>query len=178
APVTADAVGGAEQVLARLDAALSAAGHRSVVLARTGSVVSGELVPIEVPNGTLTPEVRADVLATVRSELEALVATGSVDLVHLHGVDCADYLPRATVPRLVTLHLPPEWYPRTLYDSPHAPTLVCVSRSQRARCPAPHALVVENGVDLERFHPSPSAAYEEAVCLGRICEEKGFDLAL
>jgi len=178
APVTTDSVGGAEQVLARLDAALTAAGHRSVVLARAGSVVSGELVPIEVPEGTLTPALRSRVLATVRAQLEALLAQGGIDLVHLHGVDCAEYLPPASVPRVVTLHLPPEWYPRTLYESRDGPLLICVSKSQRARCPASRALVIENGVDLERWCPLPSAAHGSAVCLGRICAEKGFDVAL
>lgn len=37
APVTADPVGGAEQVLARMDRALVDAGHRSIVIASEGS---------------------------------------------------------------------------------------------------------------------------------------------
>ena len=44
APVGPDAIGGAEQVLARLDAALVRAGHESIVLACEGSVTQGELI--------------------------------------------------------------------------------------------------------------------------------------
>ena len=49
APVSPDCVGGAEQVLSALDAALTAAGHRSVVIACEGSRVAGELVAIPAP---------------------------------------------------------------------------------------------------------------------------------
>ena len=45
APVGPDAVGGAEQVLSTLDHALTAAGHRSLVVACEGSSVAGTLLP-------------------------------------------------------------------------------------------------------------------------------------
>jgi hypothetical protein len=44
APVGPNAVGGAEQVLTTLDAALAEAGHRSVVVACEQSQTRGELV--------------------------------------------------------------------------------------------------------------------------------------
>ena len=46
APVGPDAVGGAEQILTALDAALVRAGHRSVVVAREGSACQGRLIPV------------------------------------------------------------------------------------------------------------------------------------
>ena len=45
APVGPDAVGGAEQILAALDRALTDAGHRSIVVSNHGSQVAGTLVP-------------------------------------------------------------------------------------------------------------------------------------
>src|ERR671935_127374 len=44
APTGPDAVGGAEQVLTHLDAALTCAGHRSLVVACAGSVTAGTLI--------------------------------------------------------------------------------------------------------------------------------------
>ncbi len=51
APVRPDTAGGAEQVLAMLDRALAAAGHRSVVVACEGSEVQGTLIETECPAG-------------------------------------------------------------------------------------------------------------------------------
>ena len=53
APVSADPVGGAEQVLAALDRALVAARYRSIVIAPEGSEVAGELVPIPTVDGEI-----------------------------------------------------------------------------------------------------------------------------
>ena len=46
APVTPDPPGGAEQVLAQIDRALIAAGHRSIVVACEGSATAGALRPV------------------------------------------------------------------------------------------------------------------------------------
>src|SRR5690349_13606434 len=46
APVTSDAVGGAEQIVAALDRALTVGGHRSLVVACAGSRVRGELYEV------------------------------------------------------------------------------------------------------------------------------------
>ena len=56
AAVGPDSVGGSEQVLAALDRALVAAGHRSIVIACEGSVVEGELVsfPLRGRTGKIT----------------------------------------------------------------------------------------------------------------------------
>src|SRR5437763_1982756 len=106
ARVGPDAVGGAEQVLSRLDAALVRAGHRSIVIACAGSVVSGTLVPTPLPQGTLTRDVRRRAHEHFRRVIDETVRRYGVDLVHLHGVDFAEYLPESDVPALVTLHLP------------------------------------------------------------------------
>ena len=53
APVSQDAVGGAEQVLVALDKALVEAGHRSIVLACDGSSVAGTLFAVPAESGVL-----------------------------------------------------------------------------------------------------------------------------
>jgi glycosyltransferase involved in cell wall biosynthesis len=180
APVGPDGVGGAEQVLTHLDAALVRAGHRSVVVACEGSRAAGALVTVPRPAGELTEAARSAVRAAHRRAIAMALDRWPVDLVHLHGVDFADYLPPPGVPVLATLHLPPAWYP------PHAlrprrprTWLNCVSHGQRAACPPGAAVfgVVENGVPVERL-AARHARRNFALALGRICPEKGFHLAL
>lgn len=180
APVDADPVGGAEQIVAHLDRALVAAGHRSIVIACEGSRVNGTLISTPRPPEVLTPEVRRQLAANHRSAIATALQRYPVDIVHLHGIDCAAYLPQQSVPTLVTLHLPPSWYPRELFDDPHPRlTLNCVSHSQRFTCPpATHPIaVVENGVDVERHRPIARPG-DHVLVLGRICPEKGQHLAL
>src|SRR5262249_55281650 len=105
----------------------------------------------------------------------------SPDLVHMHGVDFHEYLPASTVPVLATLHLPPSFYPESVFRfSRPSLHLNCVSENQRDRCPAsdrPMA-VIENGVPLDLFSQCPVPRENYALALGRICPEKGFHLAL
>lgn len=180
AEVGPDAVGGAEQVVAALDQALCRAGHRSLVLARAGSHVEGELLAVEVPAGAITPATRARVTAEYRARLSALIARGDVDLLHFHGVDAGEYLPEAGPPRLVTVHLPESFYAPGLLRPRPGVHFTCVSRPQRdaLRSELPIAATIENGIDVERFVPNTTRRPGYAACLGRICPEKGFDLAL
>jgi hypothetical protein len=53
APVSTDAVGGAEQILARLDAALVDSGHESYVIACDGSNTAGHLLSTRYPVGVI-----------------------------------------------------------------------------------------------------------------------------
>ncbi len=178
APVSADAVGGAEQILAAVDRALVGAGHRSIVLAAEGSAVSGELIAIAAPREIDGPA-RQRAHAAVRAAMGSVLA--GVDVVHLHGVDFAEYLPPPGPPVLATLHLPPEWYPPGALRPdrpgtfPHA-----VSRNQdrvlrtltnRALAPIP------NGVPVAAL-AARHARRGFALSLGRLCPEKGQHLAL
>ena len=179
APVGPDAVGGAEQVLATLDRALVERGHRSIVIAQAGSAVSGELVPLpRIETGL--ERAQSSIGAAVRETLRRALTAEPVDLVHLHGIDFADYLPPPGVPVLATLHLPIAWYPPAALRPSRANTwLHGVSRRQMAGAPASAALldVVPNGVDADRLALGcPKRDYVAA--LGRICPEKGFHLAL
>lgn len=183
APVGPDAVGGAERVLASIDRALVAAGHRSLVLAAEGSAAAGDLIPFRLPRGPLDDVVVAGVRRRYAEALRALLDLARVDVVHLHGVDFASYLPPPGPPVLATLHLPPSWYPASAFRPARPATyLHCVSASQRRACPPEAELLPEvpNGVDLAAFRPLEEPGDREgfALALGRICPEKGFHLAL
>jgi glycosyltransferase involved in cell wall biosynthesis len=178
APVTADPVGGAEQVLARLDRALVAAGHRSLVIAPAGSEVAGELLPLPpVPGRIGEAETRA-AQGAVRARIAEAVARERPDLIHLHGIDFPAYLPERGPPVLVSLHLPLDWYPREALAPVRLDVaLHPVSAAQAATAPPGARLgaPIENGVDLPDLR---ARRRRYAFALGRICPEKGFDDAL
>jgi glycosyltransferase involved in cell wall biosynthesis len=181
APVGPDAVGGAEQVLGQLDAALVAAGHRSIVVAGAGSRTAGRLVETGMPCGTITEERRRRTWAEHRARLEGVLADEAVDVVHMHGVDFHAYLPAPRhVPVLVSLHLPPSWYPPEVFDGRRTDVhLLCVSRSQRGACPPGARLLPEiaNGVPV-RALDCRCRKRRYAIALGRICPEKNLHVAL
>lgn len=176
APVTADPVGGAEQVLSRLDRALVARGHRSLVIAPEGSEVAGELLAIPpVPSRIGEAETEA-ARAAVRARIAE--AAGREDLIHLHGIDFPHYLPEAGPPVLVTLHLPLDWYPKGALMPARADVhLHPVSAAQAATAPvgARIGVPIENGVEVPDVRERKRRF---AFALGRICPEKGFHDAL
>jgi glycosyltransferase involved in cell wall biosynthesis len=180
AAVGADAVGGAEQVLAHLDVALTREGHRSIVVACEGSKLAGTLVAMPRMAGPITEAARAAAHAHHRRAIQHALRRWRVDLVHMHGIDFHAYLPPTGPPVLVTLHLPPDWYPETVFDLDRPRTFLhCVSASQRARCPPGARLLPEvpNGVPVEAL-ATRHAKRNFAFALGRICPEKGFHIAL
>jgi CelD/BcsL family acetyltransferase involved in cellulose biosynthesis len=179
APVSIDAVGGAEQILAALDRGLTEAGHRSIVVAAEGSQVSGVLVPIPRRHGVLDEDTKHRARLDTRVAITHALEQFQPDLVHLHGIDFHEYLPPPGPPVLVTLHLPPDWYPPEVFSLSRPRTyLHCVSAAQRACCPAQAKLLpdIANGVAIPDGNPAAKQDY--ALALGRICPEKGFHLAL
>jgi glycosyltransferase involved in cell wall biosynthesis len=180
APVGRDSVGGAEQVLSQLDAALVSAGHRSIVVACTGSSPRGTLVTIPRPTGEITEVVRSRIHAACRRAIEGALRRWPIDVIHMHGIDFHAYLPPAGPPVLVTLHLPPDWYQPDVFWLERASTFLhCVSASQRARCPSGARLLPEvpNGVEIGALR-ARHAKRRFALALGRICPEKNFHVAL
>lgn len=178
-PVTADPAGGSEQVLAALDRALTAAGHRSIVIAPEGSATTGELRTIPAPDGPIEGAVWERAHAAIRAQIADVLARTPPDVVHLHGLDFGSYLPAPGPPVLVTLHLPIDWYDPVFLRPGRA--LTCfqpVSADQAARAPADLALLapVPNGVEVDRYRPGPKGDF--ALVLGRIAPEKGFPNAI
>jgi glycosyltransferase involved in cell wall biosynthesis len=180
ASVGPDAVGGAEQVLSTLDQAVVAAGHRSVVIASHGSTCEGALVPVPRSHTIGAEERRAmhqHLLATIERTSREIRA----DVIHMHGLDFHAYLPDSDVPVIVTLHLPLHSYPRhALLPTRPRTWLHGVSRSQMRGAPGamPRLPEVTNGVPIDRLTPTSRARRRYAIAIGRICPEKGFDLAL
>lgn len=180
APVSADAVGGAEQVLARLDRALVAAGHRSIVVAQDGSRVAGELVAVPRVDGLLDEAAKAAAQARHRAAIADSLARFPVDLVHLHGIDFDAYLPPPGPPVLVTIHLPPDWYAAGALAPGRPDTWFhAVSETQHRACPANPRLLppIPNGIEVADF----ARVYRKrhyALILGRLCPEKGIHLAI
>ena len=180
APVGPDAVGGAEQVLSRIDAALVAGGHRSLVVACAGSCTTGSLIARLAIEGRITDSHRHHTYAEYRRTIAAVLDRHDVDVIHMHGIDFHEYLPPPGVPVLVTLHLPPSWYPPGVLRIDRRGTFFnCVSRSQRAACPPSDRLLpeIENGVPVRELEfRCRRRAF--AVALGRVCPEKNLHVAL
>ncbi|MBV9948277.1 MAG: glycosyltransferase family 4 protein [Myxococcales bacterium] len=181
APVVPGAVGGAEQVLGMIDEALVEGGHRSVVVAASGSRCAGELAPVPAVAGRIQDDDRRRIHRVVKEVTDRVVREARPDLVHLHGVDFDAYLPGGATPVLATLHLPLSHYPRQAL-SPSRPRtwLNGVSAAQMRHAPAgmPRVRDVPNGVRLDRFAPALAARRRYALVLGRICPEKGIDVAI
>jgi glycosyltransferase involved in cell wall biosynthesis len=178
APVTADPVGGAEQVLGYLDRALVAAGWRSVVIAAEGSAVAGELRTVPAVAGEIDDAARGRVHGAVRAEIARALADTPVDLIHLHGIDFDAYLPPPGPPALVSVHLPIDWYaPGALTPTRPGTYLLPVSTHQAGAAPPELALLppIPQGVP----HDYPRLTRRGyALCMGRLCPEKGYRHAL
>ena len=182
APVSPDAVGGSEQVLNALDAALAAAGHRSLVAACDGSRVLGRLFPFACPPAGRIEQADKDAATNrLRGAVWAAMQAERIDLIHMHGLDFPWTLPAPGIPVLGTLHLPPAWYPEWTYtlDRP-ATWLNCVSRAQMQAAPPVSYMLspVANGVPVAELSRARAKRGDYALCLARICPEKGLHLAL
>jgi CelD/BcsL family acetyltransferase involved in cellulose biosynthesis/glycosyltransferase involved in cell wall biosynthesis len=176
APVHPACVGGAEQVLSYLDAALVREGHCSVVVAAEGSVPAGTLIATGAPAGLLTDEKRRAVQREHRLNIERALDRFDVDVIHFHGIDFHAYLPERGPAALVTLHLPPGWYPAKIFRLQRPRTfLQCVSRSQLGACPeaANFLPVIGNGVP-RCEEPAGVGKRNFALMMGRVCPEKNF----
>lgn len=180
APVGPNLVGGAEQILSDLDAALVAEGDRSLVVACEGSRPAGSLFAIPLPNCPDLDEVnRAWHRNAFHAAVDRALASGRVDLVHAHCMDLLEYDFPAEIPLLITLHLPVGWYRGEIFRRYRERAYFCyVSESQRREgiAIAGNAAVIENGVDIPP--PSNGSKADFALVMGRICPEKNAHAAL
>jgi glycosyltransferase involved in cell wall biosynthesis len=180
AAVGPDAVGGAEQVLSQLDAALVAGTHESVVVACAGSQSAGRLLATSATDGPITPECRRRIYGEHRANVVRALQEHAVDVIHMHGIDFHEYLPPPGAAVLVTLHLPPGWYPPEVFRISRPGTFLhCVSASQRAACPDSKLLIdeIENGVPVRSLELR-CRKRNFAAAIGRICPEKNLHAAL
>src|SRR4051812_17226628 len=147
--VSADPIGGAEQILARIDRALIEAGHHSIVLAAEGSESAGDLITAPRISGEIGQAEWNRAHQSVRASLAEAVRTRNVDLVHLHGVDFPNYLPTSDIRVLATLHLPLSYYPSRVLDPARPRTwfnAVSAAQSQPIRSHSSIVATIENGV--------------------------------
>jgi glycosyltransferase involved in cell wall biosynthesis len=180
-PVGPDAVGGSEQVLALLDRKLIEAGYRSIVIAAEGSKIQGTLISSPAGAGILDHAAHEWGRKVHQQLIRETLERYPVDLVHMHSLDFHCYLPAAEIPVLATLHLPQDWFPRSIFNvSRRNFHMNCVSWSQHSSCPAsPHMVEpIPNGVDVDRLASGVLAKGDYALSLGRVCPEKAFHLAL
>lgn len=180
APVRHDVAGGAEQVLLMLDRALTEAGHNSIVAACEGSIVNGTLIETPSPKGAIDAAEREKVHRAFKSAIKAALREFDVDLIHMHGLDFHNYIPEDGTPVLVTLHLPVSWYPDEALSIERPRTYFnCISSSQRRSTPAGLRLLpdIENGVPVDDLRAGISKG-NYALCLGRVCPEKGYHIAI
>ncbi len=181
APVSPETVGGAEQILGDLDRALVLSGESSLVVACEGSRTSGKLFSFPLPACELLDEAnKAWSRRQVQTAIDHSLASQRVDLIHMHGLDFFEYTVPATIPLVVTLHLPISWYPPWIWRQyAGRAQFCCVSESQRRSCPPElrdRCVVIENGVELSpRLYERRS---DFALVVGRICAEKNTHEAL
>jgi glycosyltransferase involved in cell wall biosynthesis len=174
------AVGGAEQILGYLDRALVRAGHRSIVVASEGSTTAGCLVSVANESGVLDDPAKERAWQNHRRAIAMALESWPIDLVHLHGFDFHAYLPPVGVSTLVTLHLPPEWYPPVALRPTRAGLWFnCVSKSQHDRCAEVAGFLppIANGVPIDAL-AARHGRRSFALVLGRICPEKGIHIAM
>jgi len=176
--VSADANGGAEQVLYLLERGIVNAGCGSLVVAAKGSRVSGQL--IETP-----PQAGKEITETDRKEasrvhlerIQAVLARERIDVIHFHGLDFPTYIPEFDGPKVVTVHLPASWYAGAPFDRSDL-TFVCVSEAQAKTFPGEQQpVLIPNGIDVDGFYYNGNAR-KYLLWLGRICPEKGVHIAL
>ena len=176
-PVSADSAGGAEQVVFLLDRGLAARGHDSIVIAATGSEVSGELLETPAPAGEITDAIREGAQRVHAKTIARALEQFPVDLIHFHGLDFVSYIPATAIRKLATLHLPLDWYPQSIFERSDVRPC-CVSQTQaRTSANGLQLPVVPNGIDVARYRADETRD-DYLLWLGRICREKGTDIAL
>jgi glycosyltransferase involved in cell wall biosynthesis len=178
APVGPQSVGGAEQILTDLDQALVGEGHTSLVLACEGSVTAGKLFSLPVRDHEEKNETHSWRADHAQAILDRVLHVKAVDLIHVHDMGFREYEWPQHIPVLVTLHLPPSWYPAETWNAlPSNVQVQYVSETERLSGPPPlrRAPVIANGVEI----PARSERKDNfAIALGRICPEKNQHQAL
>jgi len=168
APVGPEVLGSSEQLLTRLDAALSHSGHESFVMACEGSVSEGILLATPKPSSSPDAMERHHIHEQYRFTLQMFIEKWPIDLIHMHGADFYEYLPSPGVPVLVTLHQPIDQYAETIFHLDRPQTfLQCVSAAQRNACPPCPYLLPEIAADASDSSELHAARFLNAGAIDR-----------
>jgi glycosyltransferase involved in cell wall biosynthesis len=121
--------------------------------------------------------VRSAAHAAHRELIGRVLENEAIDLIHFHGLDFHAYVPPdpGRTAMLATLHLPLAWYPSQIFDLPGI-TFNCVSQNQAASANGRCLTFIANGIDAS--HYSAAGTPQHLLFIGRICPEKGPDIAL
>jgi glycosyltransferase involved in cell wall biosynthesis len=183
-PVSAESCGGAEQVLATLEAELCGRGHEPMVAACEGSRATGSVLPTGAAPQELDriAEREEEHARHILQYLAGIRSSGAPDfhLIHDHSGGFWRHAAGLHLPVLATLHLPREFYGDDLLcrQSPNV-FFNCVSEAQRAKfADVPQVMgTVKNGVRIPLF-PLVERKQDFVLWMGRLCEEKGAHVAL
>ncbi len=186
-PVTESSAGGAEQMLLVLEREMAARGHRTTTAACAGSRLAGAVVTTgtapEEPDRYDGREVEHNT-HTVEHAAYCAAAGMAYDLVHDKSGSFWRDAAAVDAPVLATLHLPRSFYRAELFVD-LAPNIFfnCVSQAQAhtfadlAPMTGRMLGVVPNGIEVERFLFRPEKR-DYLLWVGRMCEEKGADVAI
>ena len=187
-PVTRASCGGAEQMLWTLEAEMARRGHETVVAACAGSQVSGKLFSTGAPVRQLDrfePRDAEHAERILRMLRRVQPTTARFDLIHDKSGSFWRHAHAIDAPVLATLHLPRSFYAGAHSDHDFQGTPAnlyfnLVSDSQRRDFPVlPGTLgVVRNGIGLQDFSRPPARRADHLLWIGRICEEKGTQVAI
>jgi glycosyltransferase involved in cell wall biosynthesis len=156
------------------------AGHTSLVIGCKGSQAAGTLFSFQLSSHEYFADGdRRQCVRQVQGAIDRALTEHRIDLIHMHGLDFHEYTLPTDIPALVTLHLPPSWYPSAIWQTfQNRVQFQCVSETQRHLLPVLHDVpVIENGVDLPPLR-NPTAPRDYALVLGRVCPEKNARAAL
>ena len=186
-PIAEPFFGGLEMHTHLLCSKLTARGHEVTLFAAEGSR-SAALETVAAPTSLLEvdPFTSSCIHALEHEAYSAIMSrlqSGSFDVVHFNALH---YLPlqqaaSQAAPMVAVLHTPPfESLGSAVEATTGLVTYVAVSKALVEQWP-PHvgAVVIENGIDLDRFRFGPNADTDTfALWFGRIVPEKGLHLAI
>lgn len=178
--VSENTSGGAEQILRMLDHYYSQQKCNSFVIAPEGSVVKGQLIasPFH-KHEVLTEELKSEVYTCYKQIINEAIENYKPDIIHFHGLDFHMYMPETSIPMVVTLHLPYSYYPEGVLernkDKVH---YNCVSVNQHQTfSDTIKASIITNGIIINELEYNTNKK-DYALCLGRVCWEKGYHHAI
>lgn len=163
-----------------LENAAAEKNYDTITVAAKGSQVKGKLLEVKSREGFSSAVFQEMVYNDYRRTIQQALDNNHIDIVHMHGIDFHQYLPRTNVPALVTLHLPVSWYPQEIL-SINVPGLYfnCVSESQMKTMPETPDLLgyIDNGIHTDKYNINVKRR-DYCLSLGRICPEKGIHTAI
>ncbi|MFH1917361.1 MAG: glycosyltransferase [Nanoarchaeota archaeon] len=182
--VSKDATAGIERLTYILDKELNKRGHHTTMIAREGSEITGDLIPIPEAWCSMTRE-HADFEQSVLAYLNMVLNQDfyQYDLILDHMTEIMLYAKNLPIPVVTVLHMPPVYYwDERYFGKPDRSNnhYVAITRTQKQLYEEKRIFINEviyNGIDIENF-PFTSEKEEYLLFIGRFVEEKGPHIAI